>query len=126
MINAHGYLAKIFEIFEKYSKPVDMISTSEINVSMSVDSKKDVDKIVKELEPMCRNINVSDKNAIIYVVGASMKHKLGIAGKIFDILAKNNINIGMISQCSEEVSIGFVVKEEHADEAVKVLHKELI
>jgi aspartate kinase len=126
MINAPGYLSKIFEVFKKYSKSVDMITTSEINVSMSVDSKENVDKIVKEIDPMCKTTRVYDNNAIIYVVGSSIKHRLGMIGKIFDILAQNNINIGMISQCSEKVSIGFVVKEEQADETVKILHKELI
>ena len=55
-----------------------------------------------------------------------MKHKIGTAGKIFSILGENNINIEMISQCFEEVSIGFVVKEEDSEKAVKVLHKGLI
>jgi aspartate kinase len=125
MLDAHGFLLKIFEVFEKYKKPIDMIATSEINVSLSVDSKEDLDNITKELKDISR-INISENQAIIYVVGTGMKNKPGSAGRIFQILGKNNINVGLISQCSEEVSVGFVVDEKDAEETVKVLHKELI
>jgi len=125
MIDAHGYLAKIFEVFEKYKKPVDMISTSEINVSITVDSKENVDKIAEDLKDIA-DLDISYGNAIIYVVGSSMKRKVGTAAKIFDILAKNNINLEMISQCFEEISVGFVVNEKDAESVVKILHKELI
>ena len=78
--NLEDGLFGLSEIFEKYKKPVDMISTSETNVSMSVDSRENVNKIVKELEGITR-IKVHDSKSIVYVVGASMKHKIGIVKK---------------------------------------------
>jgi aspartate kinase len=125
MLDAHGFLLKIFEVFEKYKKPIDMIATSEINVSMTVDSKENLDNIKQELKGVSR-INISENQAIIYVVGTGMKSKPGSAGRIFQTLGKNNINVGLISQCSEEVSVGFAVNEKDAENAVKVLHKEFI
>jgi aspartate kinase len=125
MIDAYGYLAKIFSVFDKYKKPVDMITTSEINVSMTVDSKENVENIVNELKHIAE-IDLAYDKAIVYVVGASMKRKIGTASKIFDILAKSNININMISQCFEEISIGLVVDENVAESVVKILHQELI
>lgn len=125
MIDAHGYMAKIFSVFEKYKKPVDMISTSEVNVSITVDSKENVENIVKELKDIA-NITFVENKSIIYVVGASIKKKIGTTGKIFDLLAKNNINTDLISQCYEDISIGFVVEEKAAEDVVRLLHKELI
>jgi aspartate kinase len=92
---------------------------------MTVDSKENVEGIINELKNIAE-IDVSNNKAIIYVVGASMKRKIGTASKIFEILAKNKVNIDMISQCFEEISIGFVVDETVAESVVKVLHQELI
>jgi aspartate kinase len=125
MLDAYGYLARIFSVFEKYKKPVDMISTSEVNVSMTIDSKENLDNIIGELKHIA-NIDVSENKSIIYVVGASIKKKIGTTGKIFDLLAKNNINTDLISQCYEDISMGFVVDERLAEEVVRLLHKELI
>ncbi len=125
MLNTHGFLAKLFEIFERYKKSVDMVSTSEIHVSMSVDSKEDVDNISKELEGVAM-VKVKEGRSIVYVVGASMKNQIGLAGKIFSILGDNGINIEMMSQCFEEVNVGFVVEESKAQDAVKLLHEKLI
>lgn len=125
MASASGYLAKIFETFKKYNKPVDMISTSEINVSMSVDSKDNLEQISKELDEISR-VSVYENKAIIYVVGPSIKNRVGIVGKIFTLLAENDIHIDMISQCSEKVSIGFVLDEEKAEATVKLLHEHLV
>lgn len=125
MINAHGYLARIFEVFGKYKKPVDMISTSEVDVSMSVDNKSDIDWITRDLADIAK-INTHENKAIINVVGENMPQSVGLASKIFSIMSTNGINIEMISACYDGISVGFVVKQEKAEEAIKALHKELI
>jgi aspartate kinase len=125
MLDAHGFLSRIFSIFEKYRKPVDMISTSEVNVSMTVDSSENIQEIAKELSEIA-TVGLHSGRAIIYVVGEGMKASIGTAARIFEIVGKNKINLEMISQCFDEYSIGFVVKEEDVETAVKVLHKELI
>lgn len=125
MINTYGYLAKVFEIFDKYSKSVDMIATSEVNVSISIDSKDDVEKIIEDLDKISR-VSVYENKAIIYVVGPSVKDRVEIAGQIFTLLAEKGIHTDLISQCSEKVSIGFVVNEDKAQETVRLLHENLI
>jgi aspartate kinase len=125
MFEAYGYLEKIFQIFNKYKKSVDMITTSEIKVSVTIDSKDNLDKILSELNEIA-STTVHEKKAILYVVGKKMKDKLGAAGEIFSILGKDKIKIEMISQCANRTSIGFVVSEENVELAVRVLHKNLI
>jgi aspartate kinase len=125
MIDTYGYISQIFSVFDKYKKSVDMISTSEINVSVTVDSKENVDSIANELKNISE-VNVVHGKAIVYVVGASMQRKIGTVGMIMDILAHNKINVDMISQCYDDVSVGFVVDEKDAETVVKILHEELI
>ena len=123
MLNAHGFLAKIFAVFEKYQKIVDMISTSEVLVSLTVDDEKDLDRIQEELGKIA-TVAIEKDKAIICVVGEGMKNTPGIAGKVFDTVGKNDISIHMISQGASEINIGFVVDQEQADNVVKILHKE--
>lgn len=125
MLDAHGYLAKIFEIFANHKKSVDMVTTSEVNVSISIDSEENLDLIVKELKEIA-TINVYKNRAIVYVVGNSLSAKCGIVSKIFDLLINNKIGVGMISQCSEKVSLGFSIDEKDMTHVVQLLHKEFI
>jgi aspartate kinase len=125
MLNAHGYLAKIFEIFEKYKKPVDMLSTSEVSVSMTIDSKEDIESIVKDLNNIA-HISIHDKKAIIYVVGENIFSDIDITGKVFSIMSNLGINIEMVSVCFNSISIGFIIDESNVYDAVKELHSKLI
>ncbi|MFT4303687.1 MAG: aspartate kinase [Candidatus Woesearchaeota archaeon] len=125
MLDAYGFMAKIFEIFNKYHKPVDMISTSEVSVSITVDSPDFVDKICNDLTGIALT-EVFINRAILYIVGQGMNKKLGVAGKMFSALGDHQINVEMISQCNDEVSIGCVVKEDDVEDAVKALHKTFI
>jgi len=123
MLNAHGFLAKIFTIFEKYSRSVDMIATSEVSVSLTVNDDSNLDKIQEELSKIAE-VEVKNDKAIVCVVGEGMKNVPGIAGKIFGCLGKSDFNIEMISQGASEINIGFVVDNDKAENVVKVLHKE--
>jgi len=125
MINAYGFLAKIFEVFNKYKKPIDMISTSEVDVSMTIDNNENLNDIISDLK-ICAKIVKHDSKAIIYVVGDKMKHNACFAGKILDAVGNADIKVDMISQCYDGVSFGFVVEEEKAEKVVKLLHRELI
>ncbi len=125
MLNAHGYLAKIFEAFSKHGKSVDMISTSEVDVSITIDNDENLDLIAEELKDIA-NIEVKNNKAIMYVVGEGMKHRPGTAGKIFEILGKQDVNVEMISQCFDEISIGFVIDQELTEKALSALHQEVL
>lgn len=125
MLNAHGYLARIFEVFRDYQKSVDMISTSEVSISMTVNEPDGMEKIVKELAGIA-TVKMETGKAIICVVGEGMKYSIGTAGKVFTAIGKAGIDIEMISQGASEINISFVVDEKDAEKAVKVLHDEFI
>jgi len=130
MLFAYGFLARVFYVFDKYNISVDMISTSEVSVSLTVESNNDtknssVEKAMEELNQIATTNIVKDK-AIVCVVGAGLKNEIGIAGKIFTLMGKHNIHVEMISQGASEINISFVVENEDAEKAVKLLHEEFI
>ncbi|TIB10117.1 hypothetical protein E3P92_03274 [Wallemia ichthyophaga] len=105
---SHGFLAKIFTTLDRYGVCVDLISTSEVHVSMAIhgsnSSKRSFDRLVKELESI-GTVDVHEDMAILSLVGRAMKHAVGIAGKMFSVLAAGNVNIEMISQGASEINI---------------------
>ncbi|MDO8741157.1 MAG: lysine-sensitive aspartokinase 3 [Candidatus Woesearchaeota archaeon] len=123
MIDAYGFLAKIFDIFRKYHVVVDMVSTSEVSVSVTVDKKDNLDKAIVELNRFA-TVNIEENKSIVCVVGEGLHHIPNVVGPLFSVLGRNNINIEMISQGASEINIGFVVKAEDAENAVRALHKE--
>jgi aspartate kinase len=125
MINAHGYLSRIFQVFEKYKKPVDMLSTSEVSVSMTVDSKENIPEIINELKDIA-HITTGENKAVIYVVGENIFTDIDITGHVFSIMSNMRINIEMVSICFSGISIGFIIDEDKAQEAIKELHSKLI
>jgi aspartate kinase len=125
MLNQHGYLARIFEIFADHQKSVDMLSTSEVSVSLTVNEPDNMEKVVKDLSGIA-NVKLETGKAIICVVGEGMKYHPGMAGRIFTIIGKTGVNIEMISQGASEINISCVVNEEDAEKVVNALHNELI
>lgn len=123
MLGAYGFLARIFDIFEKNKKSIDMIATSEVSVSLTIDNEHDIDSIVDELKKFTK-VKLLKNRAIICVVGEGMKNTPGISGKTFTALGRNNINIEMVSQGASEINITFVVDSNDVENAVKVLHQE--
>ena len=125
MLGAYGFLAKIFDIFNSKRIAVDVVATSEVSISLTVDSKTDLSKALEELKEFGK-ISVTPDMAIICVVGRGMRNLSGAAGNIFSTIGAQKINIEMISQGASQVNVTFVVKNSDADKAVIALHKELI
>ena len=123
MLGAYGFLAKLFNIFDKYGKSVDVVSTSEVSVSLTVDNDKSLDEIIKELKGVA-DVNITKNKSIICIVGEGMKDTTGIAGRTFTALGRNNINIEMISQGASEINVTFIVDGNDTEKSVRVLHKE--
>ena len=99
---SHGFFAKIFSTLDKWRLSVDLISTSEVHVSMALHSEsriveKDLRGAIEDLRQY-GTIDLIDGMAILSLVGKQMKHMIGIAGKMFSTLGENNVNIEMISQ----------------------------
>jgi aspartate kinase len=98
---SHGFFAKIFFILDKRQLSVDLISTSEVHVSMAIHSANISDEdlqITKQELEECGEVSILDKMAILSLVGADMRRMVGIAGRMFSTLGENNVNIEMISQ----------------------------
>ena len=123
MLGAYGFLAKIFDIFNKHKKSIDVVSTSEVSVSLTIDNGGSLDGILNEMREIA-DVEVFRNKAIICVVGEGMKHTTGIAGRTFTALGRNNINIEMISQGASEINITFIVDGNDAEKAVMALHEE--
>jgi len=98
---SHGFFAKVFSILDKRQISVDLISTSEVHVSMAIHaasvSEADLKQAADELSD-CGEVSILHKMAILSLVGAEMKNMVGIAGKMFSTLGEHNVNIEMISQ----------------------------
>lgn len=119
MLLAWGFLAKVFAIFEKHQVSVDLVSTSEVSISMTVDKKARLDAIRKDLEDIA-TVKVYYNQALISLVGKNMMKSKGVAANAFEALSE--FPIRMISQGSSDINLSVVVENEHAVEAVQALH----
>jgi aspartate kinase len=132
MVGAPGSYAKVFDTLGKKNINVMMISTavSEANISMIIKrgmlsrAISNIEIALLEQGGLVSEVTAEDDVAVIAVVGAYMKGSLGLASKIFAIVAKKGINIRMIAQGSSESNISFVVKEKDGIEVVKAIHEE--
>ncbi|KAI7857416.1 Aspartate/glutamate/uridylate kinase [Circinella umbellata] len=125
---SHGFLAKIFATLDEYGVVVDLISTSEVHVSMALGSdmvQANLDKAIANLE-MLGSVDVLHDMAILSLVGKHMKNTIGTAGKMFTALASAGVNIEIISQGASEINISCVVDKENALSAMKAIHKGLL
>ena len=121
MLLAHGFLKKIFEIFDKYKTSVDLITTSEVNVSLTLDNDDNIEEIINELSGFSE-VNIEKDKALVCIVGSNLKYIPGMAKKVFQALGEHNIT--MISQGASVINISFVVDSENLNSVLKTLHKE--
>lgn len=124
MLLAYGFLARVFDVFDRFRTSIDMISTSEVSISMTLDNTDNLARVVEALKQYGKVETMTGK-ALICVVGASIIEKTNVAGKVFGILGEKNINIEMISQGASPVSLAFLVNDGVLDAAVNILHKRL-
>lgn len=123
MLMAHGFLAKLFSIFADHRKSVDVVATSEVSVSLTIDNTDDLSLIRTELEEIGETRIIENK-AIICIVGEGMKHTPGIGARIFSALGNARVNIEMVSEGASEINLTLVVDESAVHDAVHSLHKE--
>jgi len=119
MLMAHGFLKKIFEIFDHYKTPVDVVSTSEVSVSLTLDDTSKLWDIVTELRKI-GEVNVDGGKAIVCCVGDNLRNIPGVAHCVFSSL--QDITIHMISQGASAINITFVIDEDRLSQAVTRLH----
>ena len=119
MLGAYGFLRALFEVFDRHRTVVDVVTTSEVSVSLSLDDDTTLPAVVKELEQL-GTVRVEKGRAIICVVGEGLRGTPGIAARVFSTIS--DINVTLISQGASSVNFTFAIEEARVVEAVKRLH----
>ncbi len=119
MFMAHGFLRRIFEVFDRHELPVDMVSTSEVSVSLTIESAAGLPGIIAVLSDFSE-VTVDQNQSIICMVGENIRDTPGVAARIFSALG--GINVRMVSQGASALNFGLVVSQEDLQEAVGRLH----
>lgn len=121
MLFAYGFLKKIFEIFDKYKTSVDLITTSEVNVSLTLENTNNLKYVIDELSEFAE-VKLEENKALICVVGNNLKFMKGIEKRIFKVVG--DFKISMISQGASLINISFVIENNDLEKVIKLLHKE--
>ncbi|MBZ5526043.1 MAG: lysine-sensitive aspartokinase 3 [Acidobacteriia bacterium] len=119
MLMAHGFLKSIFEVFAQHRCPVDMVSTSEVSVSLTVDSNESIAAIAADLARLA-DVKYEGRKAIVCLVGENIRGTPGIAAKVFGAIP--DVGVHMISQGASEINISFVIDEADVPQVVSRLH----
>lgn len=122
MLLAYGFLRKIFEIFERYKTPIDMITTSEVAVSLTVDETRNLEDIIKEVEDF-GSVRVDYDQTIVCVVGDFSANTHGYAAKVLDAI--KHLPLRMISYGGSDYNISILLDTDHKTEALRSLHNRL-
>ena len=119
MLMAHGFLKALFGVFDRHRTSVDMVATSEVSVSLTLDSVSSLDAIVEDLRQL-GDVEITSKAALICLVGTNLKYTPGVARRAFGSLA--DINILMVSHGASNINFSFIVDEKDATTTVQRLH----
>jgi aspartate kinase len=121
MLAAFGFLRAIFEVFERHQTPVDVVTTSEVSVSITLDDTQRLEAIKRDLDGV-GEVTIEPDKAIVCLVGDDLKATPGVAARLFHAIASTNVN--MISQGASEINLTFVIDESDVDQVVGRLHEE--
>ena len=119
MLLAYGFLRKIFEVFEKYRTPIDMITTSEVAVSLTIDSLSHIDEIIRELQPF-GEVEVLKNQTIIAIVGNELSSVKGTFTKLFSSL--ESIPVGMICYGASEDNVSILIPSEFKKQTLQFIN----
>jgi aspartate kinase len=122
MLGAYGFLRALFEVFERHQTIIDIVTTSEVSVSLSLEDTSKIEEIVRDLRPIAA-VKVEIDLAVVCIVGEELRYTSGIAARIFSTLG--DINVLLISQGASNVNLTFVVAERDVEETVRRLHASL-
>ncbi len=121
MLGAYGFLRALFEVFDRHRVVIDVVTTSEVSVSLSLDEAGALPSIVEELQQL-GTVGIEKERAIICVVGEGLRGTAGIEARVFSTIS--DINVSLISQGASSINFTFVIEEERVKEAVTRLHEE--
>jgi len=121
MLMAYGFVARVFEVFNRHRTPVDLIATSEVSISLTVDDPETLPALQPDLAEL-GEVQVLRRMAIVSLVGRGFVRRAGLAARVFQAL--RDVNVVMISFGASEVNLSFVVSQDEAETAVRLLHRE--
>ena len=119
MLGAHGFLARLFAIFEQLEVSVDLITTSEVSVSVTIDDKHNLELLVERLAPIA-TVEVLENRCIVAIVGRNLMSDTGVGSRVFE--AMQNIPMSMFSLGTSGLNLSIVIEEKDAERAVKSIH----
>jgi aspartate kinase len=126
MLGMEGFMARLFALFERHHVVIDMISTSEVSVSLTTnttDAPK-LESLRKDLSELASKTEIQSDKCLIAIVGEGMKHAVGLASRTFQAVAASGVSLQMISQGASEINITFLVENSEIGKVLPVLHKE--
>ncbi len=121
MLMAHGFLKRIFDVFDRFQTPVDMVTTSEVSVSLTIDNSMHLEEICRELRKIA-DVTVDDSSSLICLVGDNIRETSGLGARVFGALRA--INVRMIAQGASLLNLSVVVADADLRAAVEALHAE--
>jgi aspartate kinase len=119
MLLAHGFLKSIFEAFDRHKVAVDVVSTSEVSVSLTIDSNEAIPALAADLAKLA-DVKYEGRKAIVCLVGENLRETPGVAARVFGELT--DLKVRMISQGASEINLTFVIAEEDVPSVIQRLH----
>ena len=120
MLGAYGFMSAIFQIFERHRTVVDVVTTSEVSVSLTLDNTSALDSVVADLERI-GTVDIEPDQAIICLVGSGLRQTAGVAAQIFSAIS--DFNVSMISHGASGVNMTFVVDQDAVKDVITKLHR---
>lgn len=121
MLGAYGFMSAVFQVFDRHRTVIDVISTSEVSVALTLDNASGIDKVVEDLSRL-GEVEVEHGYAVICVVGEGLRASTGLASKIFSTI--EDVNVALVSHGASAVNLTFVIKEELVSAVIGKLHNE--
>ena len=121
MLMSHGFLKAVFETFDRYGCAVDMVSTSEVSVSVTIDSTDHLPAIHAALNEIA-DVTIEKDKALICLVGENIRGQHGVAGRVFSAI--RDFNVHMISQGANGINMSFMIDDGNVDAVIRALHRE--
>ena len=121
MLGSYGFMSAVFQVFERYRTVIDVISTSEVSIALTLDNTAEIEKIVADLSRL-GDVEVEPGYSVICVVGDGLRASTGLASKIFSTI--DDVSIALVSHGASAVNLTFVVAEPDTDRVISRLHGE--
>jgi aspartate kinase len=121
MLGAYGFMSAVFQVFDRHRTVIDVISTSEVSVALTLDNASNLEKVVEDLSRL-GDVEIESGYAVVCVVGEGLRASTGMAAKVFSTI--EDVNVALVSHGASSVNLTFVIKEADAPAVIEKLHRE--